>query len=128
MRNLITALVMLTACTTYKPFEPTTVRAPDDAFNKATRVLVQRGESIETKDEGAGIIVTAWKDETSMGTNRRLRWTITVQNAAVTVTSQCEAKISGDPAPGQSNGWEDCGSQPGDRTAQGQAIANEIGR
>jgi hypothetical protein len=127
MRN-IAILALLAACATYKPFTPATVSAPADPFNKAVRVLVQGGQSIETKDEGAGVIVTTWKDETSMGTNRRLRWALTITDASVTVDSQCEQKMSGDPAPGQSNAWENCGNQPGDRSAEAQAIAEKIAR
>lgn len=127
MRNITLALI-LTACSTYKPFTPATVRAPADPFNKATRVLIQRGESVETKDEGAGIIVTAWKNETNMGSEIRLRWAVTVQSSTVTVDSQCEMKLTGDPAPGQTNAWERCGNQPGNRSEIAKSIADEIAR
>lgn len=58
MVQLIVAAGLLAACSAYKPFTPATVQAPADPFNKSVRVLVGRGESIETKDEGA----KKWKD------------------------------------------------------------------
>ena len=126
MRTILAALI-LSACARYAPFTPTTVSAPADPFNKSVRVLVQRGETIETKDEGAGVIVTGWREGTQMGGTHRLRWTITVASGTVTVASQCEQKID-DPGPGQANDWANCGNQPGDRTGMGKAIADEIAR
>lgn len=127
MRKHIT-LLLLAACARYTAFTPATAPAPEDAFNKAVRVLVERGESIETKDEGAGVITTAWRQEEFMGSTKRLRWTVTVASGQVTVNSQCTTKLSGDPAPGQSNAEEDCGNQPEDRSAKAREIAEAIGR
>src|SRR5262245_21944300 len=102
--HLFVAVVGLVACAgRYTAFTPATASAPDDGFNKATRVLIQHGESIETKDEGAGIIVTAWKDREFMGSTKRLRWTVTVASGTLKVDSQCQSKLSGTPAPGQEN-------------------------
>lgn len=123
----IALLLLVAACTRYTAFTPATASAPPDAFNKATRVLVERGESIETKDESAGVIVTAWREETIMGNVMRLRWTVTAANGTITVNSQCEGKID-DPAPGQRNDWQTCSGQPDDRNAQARQIADAIAR
>ncbi len=120
-------LLILAACTRYTAFTPATAPAPDDAFSKATRVLVERGESIETKDEDAGVIVTAWKEESSFGGRLRLRWTVTLASGSLTVNSQCEAKIN-DPAPGQRNEWTTCTNQPSDRGDLAKQIADAIAR
>lgn len=126
MVQLIVAAGLLAACSAYKPFTPATVQAPADPFNKSVRVLVGRGESIETKDEGAGVIVTAWKEQSQMGTDRRLRWNITVVSGQVTVNSQCEMQIQDDF--GGAKKWKDCGDQPKERTDLAKAIADEISR
>jgi hypothetical protein len=129
MRNLTLTALLLTACAgRYTAFTPATASAPPDAFNKAVRVLVEHGESIETKDEGAGILTTAWKEQEFMGSTKRLRWTITVASGTVTVNSQCQSKLSGEPAPGQTNAFEDCGNQPGERNDEAKRIADEIAR
>lgn len=118
---------VLAACASYSAFHPATVQAPPDAFAKASRVLIERGESVETKDEAAGILVTKWNEESAMGGTKRLRWKVTVTNGSLTVDSQCQGKMN-DPAPGQKNDWEDCGNQPSDRSNKATAIANEISK
>jgi len=117
----------LAACATYAAFHPATTKAPDDAFAKASRVLIERGDSIETKDEAAGILITKWDESTVMGSQRRVRWKITVTGGELIVDSQCQAKLT-DAAPGQRNDWSNCGNQPSDRSAKAKEIADAIGR
>src|SRR5690242_10570719 len=123
MTKLTAFLLTVAACAgRFVPFTPATASAPPDAFNRATRVLIERGESIETKDESAGMITTAWSEREFMGSTKKLRWTITVSAGSVTVNSQCQSKLSGEPAPGQANAFEDCGNQPEERNAQAKQI------
>lgn len=124
MRFLLLS-AFLVSCATYKPFTPTTVQAPPDAFARATRVLIERGDTIETKDEAAGLIVTKWEESKSMGTFRRLRWSITIASGTATVVSQCQIRIES-AMPGDAE-WSDCGtSQPEDRTEKARRIASGI--
>lgn len=116
---------VLASCAPYAAFKPATVQAPPDAFAKATRVLIEEGDSIETKDEAAGILITKWNEEESMGDKKRLRWKVTVTNGTLTVDSQCQFKIT-DPGPGMRNDWDNCGNQPGGRTEKANSIAAAI--
>src|SRR5512139_1171643 len=94
MNRLILAAALMTGCVQHEAFRPTTVAAPQDAFAKTTRVLLERGETIETKDEQAGLIVTKWEESTSMGTVTRLRWNISIASGSVTVNSQCQLRMT----------------------------------
>lgn len=121
-------LVLAVGCATYSPFKPAEVTAPPDAFTKTTRVLIERGESVETKDEAAGILVTKWNEEHSGGDTHRFRWSITIAAGRLTVSSQCQMKIDS-PGIGQRNDWSDCGErQPSERTTQAKAIADAISK
>lgn len=123
MRAVIYAA--LVACTPNVPFGKTTVSAPPDAFARATNALVDAGESIETKDESAGLILTKWEDTNRMGTDYRYRWRIEIVNGNATVDSQCQFRIKTSVGDGK---WDACDVQPGDRTEKGRAIADKIKR
>lgn len=125
--GLATAVVLLAASSQqYKPFTPVSRPAPDNVFARAQRALVARGETIETKDEDAGLIVTGWKESPdSDGGARRQRWTVTVDGGTVVVNSQCEFRMKEDLFVDGS--WQSCGDkQPGDRQEKAEALANEI--
>lgn len=126
---LVLVGVLAAACGgAYTEFHPASVQAPPDAFAKASRVLIDHGESIETKDEAAGILVTKWNEEEFMGGQKRFRWKVTLTNGTLTVSSQCQGKVN-DPAPGQRDNWDDCGDrQPSERTDKAKALADEIAK
>lgn len=120
-------LTALTACVQHAAFKPTTVAAPQDAFAKTTRVLNDRGDTIETKDEAAGLIVTKWEESTSMGTVTRLRWNITIANSSLTVNSQCQFRMS-DQTMNDDGQWKPCDTQPGGRTEAAKSIADAVSK
>lgn len=124
---LTVALAAMTGCPSYAKFQPVTVTAPVDAFDKATRVLIERGETIETKDQSAGILLTKWEESTQMGTDRRYRWSVTIANGSATVNSQCQIKMGNGPL--EEKKWEDCeGTQSTERTTGARQIADAIAR
>ena len=88
-----------------------------------------RGESIESEDSEAGILVTEWNENSAMGGDTRTRWKVSVDGQTVTVDSQCQTRID-DPDPfRKKSSWESCDErQPGDRTSQAAALADEIAR
>lgn len=116
-------LVALTACVSNQPFQKTTVNAPPDAFARATNALADVGESIETKDEAAGLILTKWEDKNQMGTDYRYRWRIQIGSGQATVDSQCQFRMDSGVI---GRDWKDCDVQPADRTDKGKAIADKI--
>lgn len=123
--TMLAAALTLSSCTPYAAFKPATTPAPQDAFAKTTRALIERGETIETKDEAAGLIVTKWEESTSMGTVTRLRWNITITNATITVDSQCQLRMK-DQTLGDDGQWKPCDTQPGDRGEKAKAIAGAV--
>lgn len=123
---MILLIATLAGCATQSAFRPVTTPAPQDAFVKTTRVLIERGETIETKDESAGLIVTKWEESTSMGTITRLRWNITFANAAVTVNSQCQFRLKDETLDPSDAEWKPCDTQPETRNEQAKAIAGAV--
>lgn len=126
MKRLILT-TLLAGCVQHAAFKPTTVTAPPDAFAKTTRVLMDRGETIETKDEAAGLIVTKWEESTTMGTVTRLRWNITIADSAVTVNSQCQFRMK-DESFSDDGQWKPCDTQPEDRNDKAKAIADAVAK
>lgn len=125
---LTAGLLALAASAKHKPFTPGEAVAPPDAIAKAARVLSDRGYTVENRDDEHGQVTTAWEESNSMGTDRRLRWNVTVSNGIVRVMSQCQFRLE-DPGPFAEKKWEDCGdSQPSERSDEAGAIASEIGR
>lgn len=130
MRTSITVLIAVAACATFTPYKPVTINAPENAFAKAVRVLTDRGETIDTKDEDAGVITTRWEESDLLGNDKlRVRWQITINGAFLKVVSQCQQKtdtgamgvLNG------TNGFKDCGDrQPNARATDGNAIADAI--
>lgn len=127
MGKTVLLVAALAGCGGYTQFQPATTPAPPDAFAKTTRVLIERGETIETKDEAAGLVLTKWEENTHMGTNFRYRWNITIANGAVTVSSQCHRKLA-DPPMGTNNEWTDCAQQSADRNTKAKSIAEAIAK
>ncbi len=125
MTKRIVLAACMAACVPHSAFVPATVAAKPGAFDRVTRALLSRGESIETKDESAGVIVTKWDEKTSMGTTVRMRWNVTVDGNSLTVNSQCQSRITDSgPMSGPSD-WQDCGAQPDERSATASKIATE---
>lgn len=118
-------LVAALGCAQQAAFTPVTAPAPQDAFARTTRVLIERGETIETKDEQAGLIVTKWEESTTMGTVTRLRWNITIANAVVRVDSQCQFRPK-DESFVDDGQWKQCDTQPSDRGAKAKSIADAV--
>lgn len=82
----------------------------------------------QTKDESAGVLLTKWEDSSSMGTDYRYRWSVTIANGSATISSQCQLRIQ-NPGPMTEKKWEDCGeSQPAARTEMAKQIAESISR
>lgn len=82
---------MLLACGPHwVPARPATVPASEDTFNKAVTLLIAEGESIETKDEAAGAIVTKWATVDQLGEPIQLRIAITRAGDTLVVSSQCQ--------------------------------------
>jgi hypothetical protein len=124
MRALF-GLAFLAACMGSK-FEPTTVKAPPDAFDRAVRVLTEQGNTIEMKDESAGILLTKWEDSERLGTKVRVRWKVTISNGNATVDSQCQNFLKTSPL--STGNWEDCANQPDARTEGAKKIGEAIAR
>lgn len=118
----IAMVLALAGCVAQTPFAPTVVTVKPGAFDRVTRVLLARGESIETKDEGAGIIVTKWDEKTSMGTVVRQRWNVTIDADKLTVDSQCQMHITSSLS---AKDWEPCGNQGDERAEAAKSIAAE---
>lgn len=125
---LAAGLLALAASAKHKPFTPGEAVAPPDAIAKAARVLSDRGYTVENRDDEHGQVTTAWEESNSMGTDRRMRWNVTVNGGIVRVVSQCQFRLE-DPGPFSEKKWDDCGdSQPSERSDEANAIANEIAR
>lgn len=116
----------MTGCAAHTPFQPATVTAPPNAFAKATQVLIDRGDTIETKDESAGVLLTKWEESHSMGATNRVRWSLRI-GSTVVVTSQCQFMLD-NPGPLSTKKWEECGNQPAERTEGARAIADAIAK
>lgn len=98
MRTIATAVIVLScvACATPPRAAPVTVRVDDRgaAYDKALRMLVSEGLSVEVKDRDAGVIVTEWAVDTdapvaaaAFGATRQFRVRVVVADVA-TVTSE----------------------------------------
>lgn len=90
-RVLVVAMALVAACGPHWiPARPVTVAAAPGAFDKAIALLIAEGESIETKDEAAGTIVTKWIAVSQMGDPIEMRVTITRAGETLIVASQCQ--------------------------------------
>ena len=59
------------------PLRPAKVAAPPDGLSRASRVLVETGETIERKDEDGGFVVTKWSDGADLtyrSLQTRIKW------------------------------------------------------
>jgi hypothetical protein len=117
-------LVLVLAACAYSHFKPATVTAPPDAFARSSRVLIERGEMIETKDESAGVLITKWQEDTVIDLKRRYRWKVTTTGAALTVDSQCQEFEKNNFTGG--GDWKDCATQPDARSETAKTIAQAI--
>ena len=126
---LLAVALLASSAQSYTPFHPVTRNAPDDFLPRARRALAERGESIETSDEEAGLLLTEWREREDGGGKTRLRWKITNDGGGfLIVDSQCEFMIK-DPGPLTESKWERCGErQPKERQGEAEAIADEIAR
>src|SRR3990167_7306813 len=115
MRILAQLALILVACTPYAAVAPITVPTPADPYAKVVRVLADSGETIETKDESAGVVMTKWEELEHMGTKYRLRWSIVLSGGSVTVSSQCKFRIKDDITFGPVE-MKDCDKQPPGRS------------
>lgn len=123
---LAAAVFALGASAKSKPFTPAEAVAAPDSIEKAKRVLSDRGYTVDHSTETQ--VVTAWEESNSMGTDRRMRWNVTINGGFVRVVSQCQFRLE-DPGPFSEKKWDDCGdSQPAERTSEADEIATEIGR
>ena len=111
------------------PLRPAKVAAPPDGLSRASRVLVETGETIERKDEDGGFVVTKWSDGADL-TYRSLqtRIMITLDGGTLVVSSQCQRhpvySYSPTPSPGMRPKWEPCGDrQPVSQQAKVDRIA-----
>jgi hypothetical protein len=121
MRTL--TILFLASCVGSQ-FKPATIATPPDAFTKASRTLIDRGDTLETKDEAAGVLITKWEDTEVLGLKRRYRWKVSTAGATLTVDSQCQefekAAFTGE------GKWNACVNQSDDRGAAAQSIADAI--
>lgn len=113
------------------PFKPATVTAPPDAFQRSVRILVEKGETIDQKDESAGVITTQWQlaNDGPGDSKMELRWTVSVASGSITVTSQCRqtTTVSG-PVNDETSTYECNDRQPEGRTEAAKALADAIVR
>jgi hypothetical protein len=128
--SAVLVLLMLCACARpgarYEPFTPAQAAQKEGWFPKAKRVLIERSLEIQSADEEAGIITTAWVEDEFVGDKRRMRYTISADGTFITVTSQCQA-VHAQAFSMESDTLEDCGDrQPERRSAEAQAIANAL--
>lgn len=119
------AILLLAGCAMATKYQPITVAAPPDAFDRASRALVEAGETIETKDETAGILLTKWEETTRMGTIYRYRWNISIASGSARVDSQCQFKLESGPT---GRDWETCDTQKPDRETKARSFADAISR
>jgi hypothetical protein len=128
MRGLL--LVVLVGCgmQSFVSTEPRTVGARDDAFAVAMRTLTEMGESVETRDEASGLIVTKWIDLEQMSSLYQLRISITITEGRATVAGQCQYRFK-DNDPMKPSGWQPCGDrQPESQSAKIARVAAAIAR
>lgn len=118
----ILVLVMLCGCGVhFEPTRPATITAKPGAFDQAIGALVAAGESIDTKDEAAGTIVTKWVDLEQMGSDFQTRLVLTATGGKLIIASQCQRRMK-DAV--MSKSWDSCGErQPGTQQAKIDRIA-----
>jgi hypothetical protein len=90
------------------PAQSVTVPAKPGALDKAVALVIAEGESIETKDEAAGALVTKWTSVHHAGHPMQMRITVTVTGDSVIVASQCQRHTPAGPL-STTSGWESCG-------------------
>ena len=128
-------LVMLLFCSCvkpggkYAPFTPAQAVQKEGWFPKAKRVLIEHSLEIQSADEEAGIIATAWVEDTAGDSKRRMRYTISADGQFITVTSQCQV-VYAQAFTAEKDTMEECadGLQPERRSTEAQEIADAIGR
>jgi len=110
MKLAVLVVVALSGCgPRWVPARPVTVPAKPGALDKAVALVIAEGDSVETKDEAAGTLVTKWTQVESMGDPFQLRVTVTVAGDSVIVASQCQKPTPGGPLT-TTIGWEPCGN------------------
>lgn len=104
-------VVLLCACgPQWIVTKPVAVPAKPGALDKAVALLIADGESIETKDEAAGALVTKWTQVEQMSGPVQTRITVTVAGEQVIVASQCQRPTIRGPLT-TTTGWEPCGDR-----------------
>lgn len=128
MKKLALCAILSACMAATAPFKPVTVAAPTNAYQRALQQLTVNGETIDTKDESAGVITTKWtRFDTLMNLEKQVRWVVTVSASELTVSSQCQL-LDHDPAPGQSAEPTPCAAnqQPADRSERALQLAKAI--
>lgn len=131
MRNLLVVLVLVASWSCvpeHAPFHPVTVSAPSDAYGRALRGVVAAGMTVDTKDDAAGVITTKWEEAHAfMQVWQRLRWSISIANGQMLVSSQCQLQDRTE-SMGSKNvsDWRDCTEQPAGRDAAAKKLADTI--
>lgn len=111
MRIGIAVIVTLVGCgPRWVVSQPATVPAKPGALNKAVALVIAEGDSIETKDESAGTLVTKWTQVEQLGQPVQMRVTVTVTSDQVIVASQCQRPTVKGPLT-TTTGWESCGDR-----------------
>ncbi|NVB79994.1 MAG: hypothetical protein HOV81_16480 [Kofleriaceae bacterium] len=81
------------------------------------------GETVATKDEAAGVLVTEWDVARVMGTEYRYRWKVSTSGGMLTVDSQCQRFVLNSVA---GPDWEACPTQPDNRSKAAKDLAEAI--
>lgn len=126
MRAILIALALtVTGCP--PPTAPThPVEVTQTNYAKVLRSMTSAGYSIDTKDESAGVVTTAWEEQ--HGTLQmwlRLRLAVTVVDGKATVTSQCQVQDRSDTG-GIDHSWQTCKAQPEGQQAKIERLAASL--
>jgi hypothetical protein len=106
---LVVAVVALIGCgPRWVRAQPVIVPAKPGVLNQAVALVIAEGESIETKDEAAGTLVTKWTYLYHSGNTIQIRVTVTVAGDKVIVASQCQRQTPAGPLT-TTSGLEPCG-------------------
>ena len=88
--------------------QPLVVPARAGVLDRAVALVIAEGDSIETKDEAAGTLVTKWTQVQQLGDPVQMRITVTLAGESVIVASQCQRPTIRGPLT-TTTGWEPCG-------------------
>ena len=117
------AILVLVSCVSgveMRPYTATSQRAQPELYSRSVRVFADRGLTAETNDVNAGVVISSWETEEILGTKRRMRWRVTVDDKRISVMSDCQTHYNGE--------WHTCDSQPEERARLAVQIATEIAK